>query len=105
MRSTSHSSESPAPRRRPPRARTDAAKRSVSPIAQLEHDDVRLCSCTVEDDVTTVRGDVEVADDGLTAKIGQLTLAAGREVDEPELLVRDVSLQHDQHVVVVEKRE
>ena len=41
---------------------------------------------------TTVPGDVEVADGKLATEIGELPLASGLEIDEPELLVRDVSL-------------
>jgi hypothetical protein len=46
-----------------------------------------------------VRRDVEVADRKLATEIGQLPLASGLEIDEPELLVRDVSLQDDQRIV------
>ena len=43
-------------------------------------------------------GDVEVADGKLATEIGQLPLASGLEIDEPELLVRDVAFQDDQRV-------
>jgi len=61
---------------------------SVSTIGQVEQDNIRLFSCPIEDDFTTVRRYVEVADGKLTTEIGQLSLAAGLEIDDPELLSR-----------------
>jgi hypothetical protein len=52
----------------------------------VEHHNVRLFSRSIEDDFATVGRDVEVADGKLATEIGQLALAAGFEIDEPELL-------------------
>jgi hypothetical protein len=52
----------------------------------------------IEDDFTAVSRYVEVADGKLATEIGQLPLASGLEVDEPELLVRDVSF-HDHQLI------
>ena len=43
--------------------------------------------------------DVEVADRKRATEIRQLALLAGLEIEDPELLVRDVSFQDDQRIL------
>ena len=53
----------------------------------------------VEDDFTTVRGYVEVADRKPRPKSVSCRSLTGLEIDGPELLVRDVALHDDQRVL------
>ena len=65
--------------------------REHSSKGQIEHHDVRLFPCPIENDFATVHRYVEVADEQLASEIGELPLATGLEIDTPELLMRDVS--------------
>src|SRR5207245_8984793 len=71
----------------------------ASPIEQVEQDNIRLVSCPIEDDFTTVRGYVEVTDGKLATKVRQLPLASGPEIHNPALLMRNVS-PHAYHRII-----
>ena len=53
----------------------------------------------IEDDFTTIRRYVEIADDKTTIESGELPLATGLEIEGPEFLMRDVPLHDDKCVV------
>ena len=58
---------------------------------QIQQYYVRALLHSFEDNFTTVRGDVEVANIKVGREIGQLPLGARLEVDEPEVLMLNLS--------------
>ena len=72
---------------------------------QIQQDYVRALLHPFEDDFTTVRGDVEVANVKVGREVGQLPLGARLEVDEPEILMLNVSSQEHERLSSREEGE
>src|SRR5690242_17076031 len=74
-------------------------RQRLSVSGQFEQDDLRLFVDPIKDDLTTVPADVEVDNCRTTIKVRQLPFVAALEIERPEVLLRNVSLQEDQHVL------
>src|SRR5213082_520848 len=80
--------------------RMDAATRqpgrrqsSSSSRREVHQPDVRALLDALEHDLAAIARDVEVVDDDVAAKPGQLTPRPPRQVECPEILVLDLSAQ------------
>ena len=71
----------------PPLAQTRSSSREV------HQQYMRALLHSFEDNVTAIRGDVEVANVEVLSEVGQLPLGAGLEINEPEILVLNFSAQ------------
>ena len=67
--------------------------RVPSPSGEIEQHHIRTLLHSFEDDFAAVRGDVEVANVEVGSEVGQLPLGAVLQVDEPEILVLNLSSQ------------
>jgi hypothetical protein len=62
-------------------------------VAHFEEDDVGILA--LEDDLTAVRRDVEVANMKVRRDIGQLPFDSCRQIDQPEVFVLDLPTHHE----------
>jgi hypothetical protein len=65
-------------------------------LGKIEQDHVRPILQAFQDNVAAVGGDVKVANIEVRREVGQLALAAGIEIDEPEILVLNFSLKNNE---------
>ena len=72
-------------------------------VRQVQQDDIGALLRSFQDNFAAVWGDVEVANIEIRSEIGQLPLGGGPEVDEPEILV--VNLSAKQHEPSVSRQE
>jgi hypothetical protein len=62
---------------------------------EIQQHYVRALLCALENDFATVCGDVEVADVEIGREIGQLSLGARIQIDEPEVLMFNFTSEED----------
>jgi hypothetical protein len=60
---------------------------------EIEDGNVGALLCSFEDDLLAVWGDIKVADIEIGREVSELALGAGVEVQEPEILVFDLTVQ------------
>src|SRR5262245_34502637 len=63
-------------------------------FGNINKDNVGVFFNPAEDDFSAIRGDVEVIDNEFAAKVRELTLLPTNKVNQPEILVPNVALQH-----------
>ena len=67
-----------------------------SGLWEIEECDVGEVLDSFEDDFVAIRRNIEIANVEVWSEIGQLSLGAGVEVDEPEILVLNFASQEDE---------
>jgi hypothetical protein len=70
---------------------------------EIQQDHIGALLRSFEDNITAVWGDVEVANVKIRREVGQLGLGAGVEVDEPEILM--LNLTSEEHEVASSRQE
>ena len=72
---------------------------------EIDHGNVGALLCPFEDEFLAVRGDIKVADIEIGREVSQFALGAGVEVEKPEILVFDITMQEHKCVAPREEGE
>ena len=68
----------------------------TSVLAQANQHDVRVIHLAAQDDFTPIQRHIKIRNEKLTAEVRELTLNAGLELLDPEVLVPKPALEEDQ---------